>query len=42
MNSARLDVSDESFYEMVMPVARGEIPAEQLTIWFRQRIVEER
>ena len=39
LNGARLDASDADLYDVTMSVARGELAAEQLTIWFRQRIV---
>jgi death-on-curing protein len=42
LNGARLDASDTDLYEVTMSAARGELAADQLTIWFRQRIVEER
>ena len=42
LNGARLDASDADLYEVTMSAARGELAADQLTIWFRQRIVEER
>jgi death-on-curing protein len=40
LNGARLEASDEDFYEITVSVARGELSAEQLAIWFRQRTVE--
>jgi death-on-curing protein len=42
LNGGRLEASDEALFRVVMAVARGELSAEQLSIWFRQRIVEER
>ncbi|MGH9441087.1 MAG: type II toxin-antitoxin system death-on-curing family toxin [Thermoanaerobaculia bacterium] len=40
LNGARLEASDKDLLDVVMALARGELGAEQLTIWFRQRIVE--
>ena len=42
LNGARLEASDEDFFETTMAVARGELGVEQLTVWFRQRLVVER
>ncbi len=41
MNGARLETSDDELYGVTMAVARGDLAAEQLAIWFRQRILEE-
>ena len=41
LNGARLEASDEDFYRVTMSAARGEIGAEELAVWFRQRIIEE-
>ncbi len=40
LNGARLVASDADLYAVTMAAARGDLAAEQLTIWFRQRIVE--
>ena len=42
VNDAAFTGSADDLYDVTMSVARGELAAEQLTIWFRQRIVEER
>lgn len=42
LNGARLEAGDDDFYDVTMSAARGELSAEQLAIWFRQRIVEDR
>ncbi len=42
VNDAAFACSADELYDVTLSVARGELAAEQLTIWFRQRIVEER
>ena len=42
LNEARLEATDDELFEITMSTARGEMTAEQLAIWFRQRLVEER
>ncbi len=39
LNDAMLDASDVEMERATLAVARGEMDAESLTIWFRQRIV---
>jgi death on curing protein len=41
LNGYRLDASDEDFEEITLTVARGELDAERLAIWIRQRISRE-
>ncbi|MEO8349373.1 MAG: type II toxin-antitoxin system death-on-curing family toxin [Acidobacteriota bacterium] len=41
MNDQRLDVLPKELEELTLTVARGEIDAEALAIWFRQRISRE-
>lgn len=41
-NDAALQCSADDLYDVTVSAARGELSAEQLAIWFRQRIVEER
>ena len=41
LNGYRVDASDPELEEMTMTVARGELDAEALSIWFRQRIARE-
>jgi death-on-curing protein len=41
-NDATFACTADELYEVTMSAARGELAADQLTIWFRQRIVEER
>ena len=41
LNGYRLDANDEDLEELTVTVARGEIDAEALAIWFRQRISRE-
>ena len=41
MNGHRLDVMPKELEETTLTVARGEIDAEALAIWFRQRISRE-
>lgn len=41
LNGYRLAASDEDFEEITLTVARGELDAERLAIWFRQRISRE-
>ena len=41
INDARLVASDEELEEITLAVARGEMDAERLAIWFRQRITSE-
>lgn len=38
LNGARLDPSDKDLVELTLSVARGEMDAESLAIWFRQRL----
>jgi death on curing protein len=38
LNGFRLDVTDGEFEEITLTVARGEVEADALAIWFRQRI----
>lgn len=40
-NGSRLDTSDPEFEQITLAVARGEIDAESLAIWFRQRVTRE-
>ena len=40
-NGRRLPAGDEEFESMALAVARGEVDAESLAIWFRQRISSE-
>ena len=42
MNGARLEASDEEFFRITMSVAKGDVAAEALAIWFGQRLVEDR
>jgi death-on-curing protein len=39
INERKLLASDEDFEEITLAVARGEVDAGRLAIWFRQRIV---
>ena len=39
LNGARVAATDKDFEGVTMSVARGELGAEELAIWFRQRIV---
>jgi len=41
VNERRLLATDYDFEEITMSVARGEVDAESLAIWFRQRISTE-
>jgi len=41
LNGYRLDASDPELGELTLTVARGELDAEALAIWFRQRISRE-
>lgn len=41
LNGYRLAAADEELEDITMTVARGEIDAEALAIWFRQRISRE-
>ncbi|HZI66418.1 MAG TPA: type II toxin-antitoxin system death-on-curing family toxin [Thermoanaerobaculia bacterium] len=41
INGQRLDVLPKELEELTLTVARGEIDAEALSIWFRQRISRE-
>jgi len=41
INEQRLDVSPKELEELTLTVARGELDAEALSIWFRQRISRE-
>jgi len=41
VNGQRLDVTPKALEEVTMTGARGEIDAEALAIWFRQRISRE-
>jgi death-on-curing protein len=41
LNGYRLDASNPELEELTMTVARGELDAEALAIWFRQRISRE-
>jgi death-on-curing protein len=38
LNGFRLDATDGEFEEITLTVARGELEADALAIWFRQRI----
>jgi len=38
LNGARLDSPDKDLEELTLSVARGEMDAESLAIWFRQRL----
>lgn len=38
LNGQLLDASDEDFEEITLDTARGEVEADALTIWFRQRL----
>ena len=38
LNRWRLEATDEGFEEITLTVARGELEADALAIWFRQRI----
>lgn len=38
LNGWRLEATDAEFEEMTLTVARGELEADALAIWFRQRI----
>lgn len=40
-NDARLLATDEELGEVTMSIARGEMDAESLVIWFRQRVTRE-
>jgi death-on-curing protein len=42
MNGARLEASDQDLIQITMSVARGDVGAEALAIWFGQRIVDNR
>ena len=42
INDAPLACSADELYEITISAARGELAADQLAIWFRQRIVDER
>jgi len=41
LNGYRLAAKDEELEEITLTVARGELDAEALAIWFRQRISRE-
>ena len=41
LNGYRLDASDPELEELTLTVAKGELDAEALAIWFRQRISRE-
>jgi death-on-curing protein len=41
LNGYRLDASNSELEELTVTVARGELDAEALAIWFRQRISRE-
>ena len=41
LNGYRLDASNPELEELTMTVAKGELDAEALAIWFRQRISRE-
>ncbi len=41
LNGYRLDASDSELEDLTLTVARGELDAEALAIWFRQRISRE-
>jgi death on curing protein len=41
LNGYRLDASDPELEELTLTVAKGELDAEALVIWFRQRISRE-
>jgi death-on-curing protein len=41
LNGFRLDAGDSHLEELTLTVARGELDAEALAIWFRQRISRE-
>ncbi len=36
-NDHELDAADDALFELTLAVARGEVPAEALAIWLRQR-----
>ena len=38
LNGFRLDASDKDLEELTLSIARGELDAESLGIWFRQRV----
>ena len=40
-NGHRLTASDREFVEITFAAARGEVDAESLAIWFRQRVTRE-
>ncbi len=40
-NGRRLLATDEDFESLTLAIARGEVDAERLAIWFRQRISSE-
>lgn len=42
VNDSTFACSPDELYGVTVAAARGELAAEQLAIWFRQRIVEER
>ena len=39
LNGSTLVATDSDLIEVAMATARGEVPAEALAIWFRQRLV---
>ena len=41
-NDTNFACTADELYDVTMSAARGELSAEQLAIWFRQRIVEDR
>jgi prophage maintenance system killer protein len=41
VNGYRLAATDEDLEQITLAVARGELDAEALAIWFRQRISRE-
>lgn len=41
LNDARLRADDDELEEMTLAVARGELDAERVAIWFRQRLERE-
>jgi death on curing protein len=41
INGARLVASDEELEEISLAAARGELDADRLAIWFRQRITQQ-
>ena len=41
VNESELDVSSEELVSMTLAIARGEVDAESLAIWFRQRVSSE-